>query len=163
MQEYAHYIKRPEDFVVRKVSEKTASTMKKSGIKATATNRAVIPKKGFDAVHIKGDKLTYEGRTKSGTKVTETVSLIGSPNFEAHIKHLSKKKLKRNQALTVKIGENSTLNRSFQNIAELSQYVNNIQFKLGAGQTKGDILRQISIVEIHGAPQYAKKTQAKKK
>lgn len=149
--------------MVRKVSDKTAATMKKSGIKATKTNRAVIPLKGFQAVHIKGDKIRYEGVTKRGTKVTETVSLIGSPNFDAHLKHLSKKKLKRNQALTVKIGESSTLNRTFQNIAELSQYVNNINFKLAPGQNKTDILRQISIVEIHGAPQYAKKTQAKKK
>ena len=192
MQEYAHYIKRPDDFVVRKVSADTAEVMKKSGIKATATNRAVIPKKGFDTIkveaktttrikrdekgeplkdkrgRVKKEKVTsaaikMEGRTKRGAKISEKATLVGGANFEAHIRHLAKKKLKKNQVLSIKIGENATLSRTFQNMSDLVQYVKNIDFKIARGKTRADVERLISVVEIEGAPSYAKKTQAKKK
>lgn len=193
MQEYAHYIKRPEDFVVRKVSKAAAEQMRDSGIKATATNRAVIPKKGFSDVRIetrtvtrpkvdkngapvidpktkkqkrekvKDTSLVMVGKNPRGAKVTEKVSLVGSKNFEAHIRHLSKKKLKKNQVLSIKIGENATLNRTFQNMADLIQYAKNIDFKIKRGGDRADVERLISVVQIDGAPNYAKKTQSKKK
>lgn len=192
MQEYAHYIKRPEDFVVRKVSDSTAAALRDSGIKATAKNRAVIPLKGFDSLEIvttshkrikrdesgkpvkgkggkpktetiKGVQLVMTGRTKRGAKITEKATLVGGQNFEAHIKHLSKKKLKKNQVLAIKIGENATLNRTFQNMADLIQYAKNIDFKLKRGGDRAEVERIISVVEIDGAPSYAKKTQATKK
>lgn len=158
--EYHELLAHPERFSVRNVSKDTAKSMKKAGVKVSKTNRAIIALKGFDSVKVKGASLEFNGTNKkTGAKVKESVSLIGSSNFESRIKALSKIKLKKNQTLSVKIGNSATINTGFQNVKDLIQYVNTIKFNLKRGQSTADVLRQISIVEITTSKPHAKKTK----
>ncbi len=165
-QEYAQFIKRPDEFAIKNVAKSTAKEMRASGFKTTKRAKAVIPLKGFDKVTVKNGGLIFEGKNKkTGAKVKETVTLIGGENFEAKIKHLSKKKLKNNQTLSIKIGDNAPANTEFKNMADLIKYTNNIKLNLKRGQDKSSVLKIISIVEIESAGYAKKKTNpnAKKK
>lgn len=127
--------------------------MKASGIKVSKTLRAIVPLKGFDSATIRGEKIIFEGRNKKmGKRIKETVTLAQSHDFHAKLKHLSKTKLKKNQYLTVKIGDNASFNNRFQNYADLFHYVNNVFTPKDKGQSKEKLMRHISIVEIESKP-----------
>ena len=156
--ENAQLLKRPEDFKVAMVSKSTAKAMKASGIKVSKTNKAIVPLKGFDKATIKGEKIIFEGRNKkTGKGIKETVTLAQAHDFHAKLKHLSKTKLKKNQYLTVKIGDNASFNNRFQNYADLFHYVQNVFTPKDRGQSKEKLLRYMSIVEIESKP-HAKET-----
>lgn len=165
--ENAQFLKRPEEFKVAKVAKSTAKAMKDSGIKVTKTNRALIPLKGFDSATVRGEKITFTGTNKkTGAKITEKVTLAQSGEFHAKLKHLSKTKLKKNQFITVKIGDNATFNNRFQNYADLFHYVQNVFTPKDRGQSKEKLLRYMSIVEIESKPHATKaptKAQNKKR
>jgi hypothetical protein len=156
--ENAQLLKRPDEFKVAKVSKSTAKAMKASGIKVSKTNKAIVPLKGFDKATIKGEKIIFEGRNKkTGKGIKETVTLAQAHDFHAKLKHLSKTKLKKNQYLTVKIGDNASFNNRFQNYADLFHYVQNVFTPKDRGQSKEKLLRYMSIVEIESKP-HAKET-----
>ncbi len=156
--ENAQLLKRPDEFKVAKVSKSTAKAMKASGIKVSKTNKAIVPLKGFDKATIKGEKIIFEGRNKkTGKGIKETVTLAQAHDFHAKLKHRSKTKLKKNQYLTVKIGDNASFNNRFQNYADLFHYVQNVFTPKDRGQSKEKLLRYMSIVEIESKP-HAKET-----
>lgn len=165
--EFKRLIDHPEEFKVAKVASKTAKVMKASGIKVSKTNRAIIPLKGWSKATVKGDKIIFEGTNKkSGNRMKETVTLAQADDFHAKLKRLSKTKLKKNQALTVKIGDNAAFNNSFQNYADLFHYVNNVFTPKDRGQTKEKLIRWMSIVEVEKNPHATKaptKAQNKKR
>lgn len=156
--EFRQVLKNPDEFKVARVSKNTARALLKSGFQVTKTLKAVIPKKGFDTVKIDGSELLYTGTNKkTGKKITELVTLIGDTRgFEAQINRLRKVKLKKNQTLSVKIGDNATMARHFTTLAELENYINKVSFRLSPGQTREDILKIISIVTVEGGTTYAK-------
>ena len=94
---------------------------------------------------------------KTGAKIKETVTLAQAHDFHAKLKHLSKTKLKKNQFITVKIGDHATFNNRFQNYADLFHYVNNVFSPKDRGESKENLMRYMSIVEIESKP-HAKQT-----
>lgn len=151
--ENAQFLKRPEQFKVAQVAKATAKAMKASGIKVTKTGKAIVPLKGFDTATIKGEKIIFQGRNKkTGKGIKETVTLAQAHDFHAKLKHLSKTKLKKNQYLTVKIGDNASFNSRFQNYADLFHYVKNVFIPKDKGASKEKLMRYMSIVEIESSP-----------
>ena len=173
--EFEQFLKHPESFAVRKVSTATKNELKHSGLKATKANKAIIPLKEFETVQIKttykqvkkkrvkvGAEIVYKGSNKrNGDKVTETVVLIGGKNSSEKIEKVSKQKRKKNESYSIKVGDNATVKREFQSLAELNRYVSNVNWNLKPGQTNADIEKYISIVKIESAG-YAKKKNPKK-
>lgn len=134
------------------VSKKTAKQLKESGYKVTRLGKAIIPKKEFEKVQIKDGALKFTGTNKSGQKITEKVTLVSAKDFHSKLLSISKKPLKRNQMLTIKIGDNSAFNARFQNYADLHKYLT-MEFKPNPGKngkktTVAQLMRHISIVEI---------------
>jgi Mn-dependent DtxR family transcriptional regulator len=147
--ENSQLLKHPENFKVAKVAKSTAKAMKASGIKVSKTLRAIVPLKGFDTAKIRGEKIVFEGANKkTGKRIKETVTLAQAGDFHAKLKHLSKTKLKRNQFLTVKIGDNASFNNRFQNYADMFHYVQNVFEPKDKGVKKEELMRWMSVVEI---------------
>lgn len=143
-------IKFPERFDVKKVSKSSAKDLKSSGYQITKSRRAIIPKKGFEKITLSKGQLTFEGKNhKTGKKITEKVTLTNTSTFDKKLKELSGKKLKQNQMLTVKIGDNAAFNTAFKSYGEMLQYLRNFEPK-DPGMTRAKIARYISIVEIEG-------------
>ncbi len=147
--ENKYLLKKPEEFKVVKVSKQTKKVMKSSGITVTKKDKAIIPLKGFDSAKVVKEKIIFEGTNKkTGKKIKETVTLAQAGDFHAKLKNLSKKKLKRNEYLTVKIGDNAAFNSRFQNYADLFHYVKNVFTPKDPGVNKEKLFRFISVVEI---------------
>lgn len=145
---YAHLLKKPEDFKVAKVSKTTAKELKACGYDVTIKDRAIIPLKGFKSAKISRGKLKFDGVTPGGAKITETVTLSTAKDFYSKLEKLNKKKLKRNQYLTVKIGDNAEFKRKFTNYEDLYNYITYVFEPKDRGQTKAKIMRYMSIVEL---------------
>jgi hypothetical protein len=147
----------PEQFKIATVSKSTAKAMRDSGIKVTAKLKAIVPLKGFDSAKIRGEKIVFEGvNKKTGKKLKETVTLAQAGEFHAKLKNLAKTKLKKNQYLTVKIGDNASFNNRFQNYADLFHYVQNVFQPKDVGQTKEKLMRYMSVVEVEESKPHAK-------
>lgn len=157
--EYRQFLLHPEEFRVFDIDKKNVKAFKDSGLKVTGKRKSVIPLKGFDDVQVDGEKLIYTGRNKRGKKITEKITLAQSGNFHARLKELSELKLKKNQFITVKIGDNATFNNRFQNYADLYHYVQNVFQPKDKGQTKEKLLRYMSIVEIEEKSHAKEKTK----
>lgn len=144
IKKYSHLLKHPEDFHVAKVSEKTAKELKDSGFNVGKNNKAIIPKNGYEKVRVKKGQIIFEGyNKKNGTKIIEKTTISKSNEFFDKLKRISKKKLKRNEYLTIKIGDNSSANSLFTSYEDLYKYVTEI-FK----PKSKDAYRYMSIVEI---------------
>jgi hypothetical protein len=139
----------PDKFKVATVSKATKKELKSSGFQVTKTNKAIIPLKGFDKATIKKGTIIFEGvNAKTKKTIKETVTLATSKNFHDKLLSLSKKKLGRNQMLTVKIGDNAAFNNRFQNYADLFHYINNVFTPKDPGESKARLMRYMSVVEI---------------
>lgn len=145
--EYAQVLAKPENFHIAKVSKKTAKEFKGAGYKVTKTQKLIVPlhtsERGkFDSVKISKGKLIFKGGN-----ITEIVTPSNAANFHQKIAELAKKKLKNNQMLTVKIGDNASFNSRFDNINDLFKYLTTT-FKPTGGKTAQDLSRYMSIVEV---------------
>lgn len=166
---FREYIKHPENFHVAKPQKATLETLKKSGYHTTKKG-ALIPLNTvdgskFDSAKIVKGKIVYTGKTKDGKKITEKVTPVSAPDFHDALLAASKKKLKKNQMLTVKIGDNASFSSRFQNYADLFRYITQ-DFKPkgtvnGKKVTAKYLLRYISLVEVENAT--TKKPQPKRK
>lgn len=104
-------------------------------------------------MEVLGEQLKFTGRNKrTGKGITETVTLSTSSEFHAKLKKLSQTKLKKNQFISVRIGDNATFSSRFKNYADLYHYVQNVFQPKDKGQTKAGILRYMSVVEIETNP-----------
>jgi hypothetical protein len=145
--EYAQVLAKPENFHIAKVSKKTAAEFKGAGYKVTKTQKLIVPlhtsERGkFESAKISKGKIIFKAKG-----ITETVTPSNAKNFHAKIAELSKKKLKNNQMLTVKIGDNASFNSRFDNINDLFKYLTTT-FKPNGGKTAKDLSRYMSIVEV---------------
>lgn len=148
---YSRVIKHPDEFHVAKVGKPMQKELKGSGYYVTPTGKAIIPletsERGrFDSVKIKKGKLIFKGGG-----ITEIVTPSTAKNFHSKIAELTKKKLKKNQMLTVKIGDNASFNHRFGSYADLYKYLTTTGadgFNRKHGITDQQLGRYMSIVEV---------------
>ena len=166
---YRQYIRKPETFHIAKVQKETKNRLIKSGYQATKKGVLIplhtVDGSKFDSAKIEKGKIVYKGKTLSGKTITEKVTLVDAPDFHSELKRISKTKLKKNQSLTVKIGDNASFSTRFNSYADLYKYINHDFKPKGTAHGKKvkarDLLRYISIVEIEeNGP---KKSQPKRK
>lgn len=159
-QQYAHVLQKPNEFKVFDIDSKSVKAFKDSGLEVTGKRRAVVPLKDFDDVKLEGKNLIYTGKNPRGKRIKETVTLSQSGEFHAKLKELSEIKLKRNQFLSVKIGDNARFSKKFSSYADLFHYVQNVFEPKDRGQSKAKLMRLMSIVEIEEkAPNAKQKTK----
>lgn len=152
------FLNNPKEFHVAKVGAKTQAVLADSGFKLLPNGKAVIPKKGADSVKVKKGSVTY----KRGN-VTYEDKLVGAEDFFPTLKKLSKKKLPRNQMLTVQVGDNLPFQRArFSSYADLYRYLQEWKPNLANGDTKEKVMSFVSIVTINKSPTNAPKKAAPK-
>jgi len=157
--EFKEVLKNPQNFAIRKVSKATAQELKGAGYKTTKTQKAIIPLHTadtgrMDSVKIQKGKLIFKGQG-----ITEIVTPSNAANFHQKIAELGKKKLKKNQMLTVKIGDNAPFKSRFDNVGELFHYLKNTFKPIGTKGEKlkpADLARYMSIVEVERNPKNVK-------
>ncbi len=123
---YAQLIRRPEDFAIKRVGKSSREILKKSGY-AIEGNKAIIPAKGAK-VRVKGGALEFVRPHQ-----TERVILKGGPDFLRQVEKLYSKKLKRNQAWALKIGDSPTINTLRPDLRELIAYARTLNFHSPSG------------------------------
>lgn len=163
--ELIHAVKKPEEFHMANVGKKTAKELKESGYKVTRLGKAIIPKKEFSKVEIQKGAIKYTGTNRAGEKITEKVTLVSAKNFHSKLLSIAQKPLKKNQMLTIKIGDNAAFNTRFQSYADLHKYLT-MEFKPNPGkngkkQTVAQLMRHISIVEIEKVKRSGKEKNTK--
>lgn len=159
LEDVKQYLNRPDDFVLRPVSKKNAEILKKSGFKfMPGKQTAIIPRRGYDSVSIKGATIEY---TKSGKK--DTVYLSGDPVSLFSKAQKLQQEIKRNQLLTFKIGENSIASTRYLNLKQMKEYLRHVVLprmrKNGIGAA--EFWPMVSIVEIQGGPSWMQEPEKK--
>jgi hypothetical protein len=166
--EYAQVIAHPDAFHIAKVGKTAAVELKASGYKVSKTRRAFIPLKSaehqgamYDSAKISKGKVIFKGG-----KITETVTPATAANFHGKLSELASKKLKNNQMLTVKIGDNASFNSRFQSYADLYKYLTK-EFKPNPGKngkkiTGKSLMRHMSIVEVETSAKKFTTTESQK-
>jgi len=129
------------DYVKRSVSKKRAIKMKQTGFK-THNKNVWLPTEGFDKhkIRIKGDKVIYSSADKY-----RIIPIQLKSEFLAKLKKLSKKKLKRGEFVTVKIGVNAPFWKLFTSYGELLNYVTGWEPKEDKN-IKDELIGQMSTV-----------------
>lgn len=142
--EYSQFLKHPDEFHSAHVGDKTAKVLKQAGFKVTPKGRAIIPLKKYDTAQIKKGRIYFKG--KEGK---ETTYLVGHKDFHRKLKELSERPLKRNQMITVRIGDRAPFARKFDTYAELFYYLENEFEAKDKGKTYENLLPLMSLVEIY--------------
>lgn len=158
--EYGHAIKHPEAFHIATVGKARAKELRGAGFKVTPKNKAVIPLHEYTSAKIKKGMIEF----KAG-RMTEKVILSNSDNFHQKAFALSQRKLKKNEMLTARIGNNGPFLRArFVNYADLYHYVNHVFQAKDPGESTNRIrgLMSIVILENQKSPP-RKKPHAQKK
>lgn len=138
----------PENFHVVNVSRETQKALKVSGYEISKTGRAIIPLHQYQSAVVRRGAITYTHVDKrTGEKTIEKTFLVGAKDFHQKLFQLSKKKLPKNQRVTVQIGDNSAFNVRFNNYADLHRYVTEFQPK-DKDTNKEEIMRKMSIVTV---------------
>jgi hypothetical protein len=97
---YAQLVKRPGDFTIKRVGKSTAQNLKSQGY-AIERNKAVIPtKNGAKARILRGNVEIVRPHQ------TERIMFRLTPETMPRFERLMKKRLKKNQAWALRIGEN---------------------------------------------------------
>lgn len=129
-------------FHLARVSEQTAKTLRDSGYKVIDGNRAVIPLHEFESASIKGDHIEF----RSGN-LTEKTYLAGAKNFHNKLEGISKRRLKRNEMITAKIGDSAPFNTRFSRYSDLYKYLSAFAPK-DPNKTKAQIMGMLSVVIV---------------
>lgn len=123
--EFSELIKKPENFVVRKVPKDTQKILKKSGY-AVKNGRAIVPM--LDSDKNKFQKLTISKTavTRSGGQKSEKVYLVGNA-AEMMKKAVSlNSSKKRNQVVSFKFGGYSVSSQHYIGIEAMREYLQNV-------------------------------------
>jgi hypothetical protein len=137
---YKSYLKRPKEFVIRPVQKETKKVAEKSGY-LTTKKSIILPIHGATKVSVSNKKIIYY---RDGKK--EEVHLIG--NLESFYKKAFElqTKIKKNQLVTFKYGDNAASNYSFNSLEELKKYLTEVlepRFK-----NKKELYTSISIMTL---------------
>lgn len=121
-QKYGSYIEKPEKFAAPVVREKTAKALKGSGYLVTPRGRAIIPltdgAQKARIARIDGDGvIQFE---KQG-EIRQTL-LASRENFLKRLEQLTKKKLGKNQMVTLQIGNHAPFKQKFTSFGQLFYY-----------------------------------------
>ena len=149
--EFKEVLKNPQNFAIRKVSKATAQELKGAGYKTTKTNKVAIPLHKTDTGRMDSVKISRGKLIFKGNGITEIVTPSNAANFHDKVTELGKKKLKRNQYLTIKIGDNAPFQSRHSNLGELFYYIKNTFKPIGPKGEKlkpEDLARYMSIVEV---------------
>lgn len=139
VKKYKAILKHPKDFVIRPVSKKTNDVAKKSGYLGNKKS-IFLPKHDAEKVSINNNKITYQRKGKK-----EEVFLIGDIKAFYKKANFLQSKLKKNQLVTFKYGQNAASNYSFNSLEELRKYLTEVlepRFK------EKNMFSQISIVTL---------------
>lgn len=133
-----------QQFTARTVSNKTARHIDTAALKVktkTGKTRVFIPTPEGQKAHIKKGRVIIESKN-----YREEIYPGGWKFFE-NAKKLFKKKLGKNEYITVRIGNNAAFNRTFKDINSLLFYMRNWNPK-DEGEEKDDLIGHISIVKV---------------
>lgn len=143
-----------DNFVSRKVAPKTADKMKRDGYTVNKKGRVFVQLEGYEKVQIKSHAKTG-GRDitvirATGNKKSVTKVLVGKELVDA-LENFDDKKLKKNQFVTIRIGDNAAFKQSYKGKALLMNYIKNSFNPKDKGTDKDYLISQMSIVTIEGA------------
>lgn len=133
-----------QDFTIRTVSRKTAKSIDTAALKIktkSGKEKLFIPTPHGEKVRIK------KGRVNLDTKNYHEEIYPGGWQFFDNAKKIFKKKLGKNEYITVRIGENAAFNRTFKDINSLLFYMRDWSPK-DAQESKQNLIGHISIVKV---------------
>lgn len=129
------------DIVKRHLSKKKANQLKSLGYQVV--NQTVyIPKDGAIDIHVKGDEIV-----KRYSDAIEKDFIFPRGGILDQLEKLSNKTLKRNQYVTVKIGNNAAFNQSFDSFVTLLNYLGKWKPR-DKFADREDLIGKMSLVEI---------------
>lgn len=142
--QYSQLISNPKDFHVQAAPKGSREGLRTAGFTVNKGGKAIIPKYGYERVTLRPGHVYLE---RDGKR--EDIYLAGSRQFFDKLKNLNetKKKLGRNQMLTVQIGDNNAFSSRFRSYWELYQYLTKFQPK-DEGEQRERIFARMSIVTI---------------
>lgn len=133
-----------QQFTTRTVSNKTAKNITTAALKVktkSGKTKVFIPTPEGQSAHIKKGRVIIESKN-----YREEIYPGGREFFE-NAKKLFKKKLGKNEYITVRIGSNNAFNRTFKDINSLLFYMRDWNPK-DEGEEKDDLIGHISIVKV---------------
>ena len=138
---HAKLIKRvashPNEYAVRKVSEKTAKNLKAAGYEVNR-GRAIIPtKKGYE-LHVSRNGVTFESAREK-----QRILLKSGEDFLKKLANLGKHRLPPNHFYALKVGNSPTMKRVQPNMPNLLQYAGNVEWHNEDGK------EYVSLVIVH--------------
>lgn len=143
-----------DNFESRHVAKAAADKMRRDGYTVNKKGRVFVQKEGYQDVHIKSRKQKGGGRevviTRSiGRKKSVTKVMTGTEVLNA-LEKFDEKKLKKNQVVTVRIGDNAAFAIAHKGKQSLMNYINNKFTPKDPGTDKAYLISQMSIVTIEG-------------
>ena len=157
-----------DNFESRHVAKAAADKMRRDGYTVNKKGRVFVQKEGYDNVSIKSRKKkdgTREvkitratGNKKSVTKVYSEFELLSA------LEKFDSDKLRKNQYVTVRIGDNAAFKLRYKDKKQLLDYVRNSWRPKDPGADRDFLISQMSIVTIEGdRPQtFGRKGKGKK-
>lgn len=146
--QYSQLLSHPEQFSIQKAPKGTKTGLKTAGFSVNKAGNAIIPLYEFDSARLVKGRVELKSAAKS-----ETIYLAGSREFFDKLRHLNdtREKLKRNQMLTVQIGDNNSFSTRFRSYWELYQYLTKFQPK-DEGESRERLFARMSVVTIENNP-----------
>jgi hypothetical protein len=156
--QYSQLIRNPKDFHVQAAPKGTREGLRTAGFTVNKGGKVIVPKYEYERVTVRRGHVTLQ---KGGKR--EDIYLAGSKQFFDKLKNLNetKKKLARNQMLTVQIGDNNAFSSRFRSYWELYQYLTKFQPK-DEGESREKLFARMSIVTIEDTTKAkSKRTRSK--
>ena len=147
--EHAVIVKHKNDYVKRKVSDKTKITWQEQGLIASA-KYLIIPKKGYSKISVRGGKLTRSDVTETHNKPVikkEVNYALKGDSLNTKLKKLFKahQSRKDNSTFMIRIGNHSPFMTRFKSLTQLTHYLTQ-WIPTGGKWTKEQLINMMSIV-----------------
>ena len=122
-----------ENFESRHVAKAAAEKMRRDGYTVNKKGRVFVQKEGYNEVSIKSRKKKDGSREVKITRTADNKKAVTKvyTNFELlrALESVDQKKLKKNQFVTVKIGDNAAFKSKYKDTRQLMDYVKHFQPK----------------------------------
>jgi hypothetical protein len=146
----------PGNFVSRTVEKHAARKMKENGY-AVAGRKVFITKEGYADIHVKTKKKKGgKGRDVLITRVvgnkTQKTRVYTETELLAALSKAEPEKLPKGHAITVRIGASAPFKIRYSSKAQLQQYLRDDFRPKDPGEDKENLISQMNIVIIKGAP-----------
>lgn len=138
-----HIVDIPTDFVKRTVSKQTKAIWQEKGYDVSK-KYLIIPKNGYDKIHVSKDKITRRNYEKS-----ENIYSYKGLDLYNQLHRLENVKLKQGEYITLKIGKNAMFASRFNGVADLMKYLSKwLPHDPNPNETKEDLIHQMSVVKF---------------